>query len=263
MSHQTRRVQRQPSGLPFEHNDETRRQFRNGKSFDPCAHHFAKQFEHELTPKLTQNIPEHAHCVGFSSESLRAAPHRRTREPRSAPSRNQHHSSNLWDNQHQPLQSCSNASSAPLPSSLASDRTRQVHSTTITHRKHRAKFKHKRKELFDWRSCSLPFSHRWLGKNLKKPLDLLLSVDTWFEREQLQQQRETSIDVCLIQFLTLCETNLHFIATSFKRECCWNVPRCPTDITQWSVQDLVHTAVSFMCETLGLNQVTESAFRQN
>ena len=33
--------------------------------------------------------------------------------------------------------------------------------------------------------------------------------------------------------------------------------------TQWSVQDLVHTAVSFMCETLGLNQVIESTFRQN
>ena len=126
------------------------------------------------------------------------------------------------------------------------------HSFDRAHQKHRAKFKHKRKELFDWQSCSLLFSHCWLGKNLKKPLDLLLSVDTWFEREQLQQQRETSIDVCLIQFLTLCETNLHFIATSFKKECCWNVPRCPTDITQWSVQDLVHTAVSFMCETLGL-----------
>jgi len=85
------------------------------------------------------------------------------------------------------------------------------HSFDRAHRKHRAKFKHKRKELFDWRSCSLLFSHRWLGKNLKKPLDLLLSVDTWFEREQLQQQRETSIDVCLIQFLTLCETSLHLL----------------------------------------------------
>ena len=85
------------------------------------------------------------------------------------------------------------------------------HSFDQAHRKHRAKFKHKRKELFDWQSCSLPFSHCWLGKNLKKPLDLLLSVDTWFEREQLQQQRETSIDVCLIQFLTLCETSLHLL----------------------------------------------------
>ena len=85
------------------------------------------------------------------------------------------------------------------------------HSFDQAHQKHRAKFKHKRKELFDWRSCSLLFSHCWLGKNLKKPLDLLLSVDTWFEREQLQQQRETSIDVCLIQFLTLCETSLHLL----------------------------------------------------
>ena len=53
----------------------------------------------------------------------------------------------------------------------------------------------------------------------------------------------------LIQSLTLCETSLHFIATSFKRECCWNVPR---HLTQWSVQDLVHTASAFMCETLAL-----------
>ena len=98
------------------------------------------------------------------------------------------------------------------------------------------------------------FSHHWLGKKLKKPLDLLLSFDTWFEREQLQQQRETLIDDCLIQFLTFWETSLHLIVTSLKRECCWNVPRCLTDTTQWSVQDLVHTAVSFMCKTLGLKQ---------
>ena len=32
---------------------------------------------------------------------------------------------------------------------------------------------------------------------------------------------------CLTESLTLCETSLHFIVTSFKRECCWNVPRCP------------------------------------
>ena len=32
---------------------------------------------------------------------------------------------------------------------------------------------------------------------------------------------------CLFQSLTLCETSLHFIVTSFKRECCWNVHRCP------------------------------------
>ena len=41
-----------------------------------------------------------------------------------------------------------------------------------------------------------------------------------------QQQRETMF-VCF-ESLTFCETSLNFIVTSFKRECCWNVPRCPT-----------------------------------
>jgi len=66
------------------------------------------------------------------------------------------------------------------------------HSFDRSHRKHRAKFKHKRKELFDWRSCSLLFSHCWLGKNLKKPLDLLLSVDTWWIKMQEKCQQVTN-----------------------------------------------------------------------
>ena len=58
-SNRTRQVQRQPSRLTFQHNNKTRNLFRNGESFDSCAHHFAKPFEHELIPKPTQNIPEH------------------------------------------------------------------------------------------------------------------------------------------------------------------------------------------------------------
>ena len=42
-----------------QHNNETRRPFRNKESSDTCAHHFAKQFAHEPTPKQMQNITEH------------------------------------------------------------------------------------------------------------------------------------------------------------------------------------------------------------
>ena len=125
------------------------------------------------------------------------------------------------------------------------------HSFDRAHQKHRTKFKHKRKELFDWRSCSLLFSHCWLGKNLKKPLNLLLSFDTWFEREQLQQQRETSIDVCLIQFLTLCETSLHLLRLVSRGSVAEMCPGAQS-VSDWSVHNLRHTASAFMCETLGL-----------
>ena len=65
------------------------------------------------------------------------------------------------------------------------------HSFDQAHQKHRAKFKHKRKELFDWQSCSLLFSCCWLGKNLKKPLGLLLSVDTWWPKMKEKCQQVT------------------------------------------------------------------------
>ena len=42
-----------------QHNNETRRLFRNKESSDSCAHHFANQFNHEPTPKQMQNIAEH------------------------------------------------------------------------------------------------------------------------------------------------------------------------------------------------------------
>ena len=42
-----------------QHNNETRKLFRNKESFDSCAQHFPKQFVHEPTPKQTQKITEH------------------------------------------------------------------------------------------------------------------------------------------------------------------------------------------------------------
>ena len=42
-----------------QHNNKTRRLFRNKESSDACAHHFANQFNHEPTLKQMQNITEH------------------------------------------------------------------------------------------------------------------------------------------------------------------------------------------------------------
>ena len=58
-SNRTRWVHKQPSRLTFLHNNKTRKWFGNGESFDSCAHHFAKQFEHETTLKQMWNITEH------------------------------------------------------------------------------------------------------------------------------------------------------------------------------------------------------------
>jgi len=46
---------------------------------------------------------------------------------------------------------------------------------------------------------------------------------------------------CLTESLTLCETSLHFIVTSFKRECCWNVPRCPISFRLECAQFKAHS----------------------
>ena len=46
---------------------------------------------------------------------------------------------------------------------------------------------------------------------------------------------------CLTESLTLCETSLHFIVTSFKRECCWNVPRCTTQFRLECLQFEAHS----------------------
>ena len=58
-SNRARQVHKQPSRLTFLHNNKTRKWFGNGESFDSCAHHFAKQFEHETTLKQMWNITEH------------------------------------------------------------------------------------------------------------------------------------------------------------------------------------------------------------
>ena len=42
-----------------QHNNETRRLFRNKESFDSHAQHFCKHFDHEPTPKQLQKITEH------------------------------------------------------------------------------------------------------------------------------------------------------------------------------------------------------------
>ena len=52
-------TQQQQKRRMQQHNNETRRLFRNKESSDTCAHHFAKQFAHEPTPKQMQNITEH------------------------------------------------------------------------------------------------------------------------------------------------------------------------------------------------------------
>ena len=46
---------------------------------------------------------------------------------------------------------------------------------------------------------------------------------------------------CLFQSLTLCETSLHFIMTSFKRDCCWNVPGCTTQFRLECLQFEAHS----------------------
>jgi len=49
--HKKRRIQ--------QHSNETRRLFDDKESFDSHAHHFAKQFNNEPTPKQTQKITDH------------------------------------------------------------------------------------------------------------------------------------------------------------------------------------------------------------
>ena len=87
--------------------------------------------------------------------------------------------------------------------------------------------------------------------------------DTWFERDQLQQQRETSIDVCLIQFLTLCETSLHLLRLVSRGSV---AGMCSgAQLTSLSgVCRIWCTQLSLSCARLwDSNRVTESVFRQN
>ena len=42
-----------------QHNNKTRRLFRNKESSNACVHHFANQFNHEPTLKQMQNVTEH------------------------------------------------------------------------------------------------------------------------------------------------------------------------------------------------------------
>ena len=42
-----------------QHDNETRKMFRNKESFDSYAQHFHKQFDHEPTPKQLQKITVH------------------------------------------------------------------------------------------------------------------------------------------------------------------------------------------------------------
>ena len=52
-------TQQQQKRRMQQHNNKTRRLFRNKESSDACAHHFAKQFTCEPTPKQMRNITEH------------------------------------------------------------------------------------------------------------------------------------------------------------------------------------------------------------
>ena len=52
-------TQQQQKRRMQQHNNKTRRSFRNKESSDSCVHHFAKQFNHEPTPKQMQNVTEH------------------------------------------------------------------------------------------------------------------------------------------------------------------------------------------------------------
>jgi len=42
-----------------QHNNETKRMFRNGESYDSYSKHFFKQFDHEPSPKQLRKITEH------------------------------------------------------------------------------------------------------------------------------------------------------------------------------------------------------------
>ena len=67
---------------------------------------------------------------------------------------------------------------------------------------------------------------------------------------------------CLTQSLTLCETSLLFIATSFKRECCWNVPRCPISFRLECAQFGAHS-FSFHVQDSGTQTGSLSPFSDN
>ena len=52
-------TQQQKKKRTQQHDNETRRMFRDGESYDSCSKHFFKQFDHEPSPKQLRKITEH------------------------------------------------------------------------------------------------------------------------------------------------------------------------------------------------------------